>query len=208
MKRTAVVLLFLFPLAALGQVYFEPGIGMGKDLNNKNGYYVLPNFQLAIKFSKVYSLVFQAQKDFSISDNTYSDMAYSLNTSLPAYSPAAKAIQRSIVSVGLGNRLNIAGFSKANKFFIGIYTGIGIQKATVSYSYDKDNYIILNPEKSDDVVGLYLGLGLGYQILAQKNRLLMELRITSQPSSGKSTYPNSYQWVAPLSLHLSYSIKL
>jgi hypothetical protein len=210
MKRLAIVinLIILIHSQGLAQAYIEPGLGLVRDLNNKNGNYVSPQLQFAFKMGKFYTMLVQVQKSWQLGQNKTADSAFTTNMALPLFSPAQKSLNTSYGAICIGNRFKVAGFHSNSSYYISLYTGIGLQKTTVKYSYDKANYTVLNPDETSDYIGLNLGMGLGYMHAFKKNRLLVELKITSPPIGDKKNYPNSYNLVAPLSLNVYYSIKL
>jgi hypothetical protein len=89
-----------------------------------------------------------------------------------------------------------------------MYTGFLYQKMDVDYQYDKTNYIVLNPDKTSEVAGLFLSGGLEYMRQLKTGRLFAELNFSTPPVTGKRSYPYSFNTMAPFSINFGYSILL
>jgi len=201
----AIACIVLLPKHALSQIYVEPLAGYQKDLNNKRTYFFNTGLRAAFRF-KNYELLVQAQKSWPQSVN-YSDSSYTANTALPLYSPAEKQLRTSSYSFAIGNRFKVAGRKTKNSFFISMYTGLMIQKTTVNYSYDKTNYILLNPDQTQRFTGPFFSAGLEYMREIKSGRLFAELNFSTPPLA-KSSYPSSFGPAAPASLNIGYSINI
>jgi hypothetical protein len=208
MKRTLPLLLIiiaLFPKSSFCQIFIEPFAGYQTDMNNTKTKLLNTGLQLAIKIRK-YEFLVQLQKNWPRSFN-YVDSSYTTNTSLPLNAAAMKTIRTSSFSFAIGNRIKIAGKKTKNSFFLKVYTGIMYQKMGVSYQYDKTNYILLNPDKTEEKTGFFVSGGLEYMRQFSFGRLFFDLNFSSPPT-GNFKYNESYNLMAPLSLSIGYSIKL
>jgi hypothetical protein len=88
-----------------------------------------------------------------------------------------------------------------------MYTGVMIQKTTVNYTYDKTNYIVLNPDQTRSFTGPFFSAGLEYMREIKGGRLFAELNFSTPPAV-KQSYPSSFGPAAPASLNIGYSIKI
>jgi len=208
MKRTLsllVVIVVLLPKLSFSQLYIEPFAGYQKNLNSPKNNLLNTGVQLAFKL-KNYEFLFQIQKSWPQSINGV-DSSYTTNTSLPISAPAYKTINTSAFTFAIGNRFKIAGRKTKNSYFIKFYTGIMSQNNAVKYDYDKANYIILNPDKTINVTGIFVSGGFEYMRQIKNNRLFVELNFSSPPS-GNIKYPSSFNLMAPITLNVGYSIKI
>ena len=60
------------------------------------------------------------------------------------------------------------------------------QKIGVSYEYDKDNFIILNPDQTIERLGLYLSAGVEYMRLLKNGRIFIRLTAATPPAAKKN----------------------
>jgi hypothetical protein len=208
MKRTLPLLLIiitLFPKSSFSQIFIEPFAGYQTDMNNAKTKLLNTGLQFAIKMKK-YEFLLQLQKNWPRSFN-YVDSSYTTNTSLPLNAPAQKTIRPSSFSFAIGHRIKIAGRKSKNSLFVKIYSGLMYQKIAVGYQYDKTNYILLNPDKTEEKTGFFVSGGLEYMRQFSFGRLFFDLNFSSPPT-GNFNYNESYNLMAPLSLSIGYSIKL
>lgn len=203
------LLLTIFILAgsnAKAQWYIEPIAGYQVDINNHvhfKGLKTVVNFCNTI--SRRYQIIFQLQKNWPLAYYS-SDTAFTTNTGLPLTQMAAKTISPVSFSFGLGQRFKIAG-NGSNFLFVSLYTGLQSQQVKVAYDYDKNNYIILNPDKTATRSGLYIGCGASYIRQLGKQRLLVQLEYSFLLQS-KIYYPGTFNYVTPLSVELGYAIPI
>jgi hypothetical protein len=201
----AIAFMVFLPKYSFSQIYIEPVAGYQKDLNNKRRYFLNTGLRAAFRF-KNYELLLQAQKSWP-QTLSYFDSSFTANPALPLYSPAEKQLRTSSYSFAIGNRFKVAGRKTKNNFFISMYTGVMFQKATVNYSYDKANYILLNPDQTQNFTGPFFSAGLEYMRQVKSGRLFAELNFSTLPA-GKQSYPSSFGPAAPASLNIGYSIKI
>ena len=193
--------------SSFAQVYIEPFAGYQKDLNNKNFNLLNAGLQLSYKKSKGYELIFQLQKSWP-SARRSNDSSFTLNPNLPLYSPAAKKISPAAFTIGVGNRIKVLGRKTKTSVFAKMYTGFVYQKMGVDYQFDKTNYIVLNPDKTSELAGLFLSGGLEFMRQLKTGRLFGELNFSTPPVTGKRSYPYSFNTMAPFSINIGYSMLL
>jgi hypothetical protein len=182
MKKTLLLLLIilaLFPKSSFSQIYIEPFAGYQKDLNNHKDDLINSGVQIAFK-KKNYELLFQIQKDWPQKLHS-SDSSFSVNPGFPLYSPAEKEVSTYSWSLAMGNRFKIAGKKTKNSLFIKFYTGIMYQKTKVNYQYDKTDYVILNPDQTQNSIGPFISGGLEYMRQIGNGRLFFDLNFSSPP---------------------------
>jgi hypothetical protein len=200
-----VIIITLIPAHAFSQFYIEPFAGYQKDFNNHANHFINSGIQAAYKM-KNYEFLFQIQKSWPQATH-YQDSSFTLNSSLPLYSSAQKELNTSLFSIALGNRFKVAGGKSKNSFFIKFYTGVMLQKVSVNYQYDKTNYVILNPDQTQEIAGVFISGGLEYMRQIGKGRLFFELNFSTPPADNYK-YPESFNPVAPVSLNVGYSFKI
>jgi len=206
MRRTLFLLLLLaLSRLSFAQVFIEPFAGYQKDLNDHKNNLINSGLQLALK-KKKYEFLVQVQRAWPQSHSGM-DSSFTLNTALPLSAAAQKTFKPSSFTMAIGNRIKVLGRHTRNSLFVKIYTGIMYQQMTVSYQYDKTNYIVLNPDQTTKNTGIYISGGLEYLRSFQTGRLFVDLNFSSPPS-GKIKYPASFDLRAPVSVNFGYSIQL
>jgi hypothetical protein len=187
------------------QIYIEPVVGYPLDLNNHNKFKQINTaVQCSFRKNRHYELILLLQKTLPLKYLS-SDSSFSLNPALPIYANAQKTIRASNLSLAVGHRLTIVGGKTDNIFFAILYAGLNIQRFAVHYKYDKNNYTILNPDKTLNIGGLYISGGFEYMRKLKNGRFFTQLVIASPPSR-KLKYPASFGFMAPVSLNAGYSI--
>lgn len=206
--------LYLFVMASclidisFAQTFAEPLVGYQKDLNNKPSFaHVNAGIQLAFKKNNHYEFLLQLQKSLPLSQAGI-DSAFTPNTALPLYIGANKTIKPSIFSLAVGHRFKITDSKKTTGLFILLYTGLSFQKMKVEYKYDKENYSILNPDKTLSKSGVYISTGIEYMRSLKNGRLFLQLCISTEPLTRITAYPASFHFMAPLAMNLGYSLPI
>jgi hypothetical protein len=198
----------LFDGYCVAQFYIEPVIGYQIDLNNKNRFEQINSaVQCSFKKSKNYEFVLQLQKSWPLPFFS-NDSSFSQNPALPVYANAKKTIRPASSLFAIGHRITVTGKNSSNIFLVVLYTGITSQKIQVSYQYDKSNYTILNPDQTQERVGIIFSGGLEYMRLLKNGRLFIQLNFVTEPVGKKIKYPSSFDFIAPLSLNAGYSIPI
>ncbi len=210
MKQFILVILVLqTAFYVQGQIYMEPYTGFQMDLNNNNTHFKQINsgVQFSFKSKGAYELVLQLQHSWPLTYNA-SDSAFTPNPSLPVYVNAPKKIQPSSSSFAVMHRIAVAGKNAANTFYAVLSTGLVYQKIKVSYAYDKTNYSIINPDKTQERTRGYFGLGVLYVRQLQKGRFFAEMDFNTPPIGPKIKYPSTFKFMAPAALNIGYSFKI
>jgi hypothetical protein len=201
----SIAFIVFLPKHSFSQIYIEPVAGYQKNLNNNRTYFLNTGLRAAFRFKK-YELLVQVQNSWPQTLN-YTVSSFTANPALPLNSPAEKKMRTSSYSFAIGNRFKVAGRKTKNSFFVSMYTGVMFQKTTVNYTYDKTNYILLNPDRTQSIAGPFFSAGFEYMRQIKSGRLFAELNF-STPPVGKQSYPSSFGPAAPASLNIGYSIKI
>jgi hypothetical protein len=203
-----IIALNFFAAYCIAQVYIGPIIGYQIDLNNKKRLNQINSaIQFDWKVSKYYGMIFQLQKGWPL-PYISSDSSFSSNPALPVYASAKKTIRPSAISFAIGHRIMVKGKNSANIFSFIAYTGLTAQKIAVSYSYDKNNYTILNPDQTKKRISGFLSAGVEYMHLLKNGRFFTQLIFSTPPVGKKIKYPSSFNFLVPLSFNAGYSIPL
>jgi hypothetical protein len=150
---------------------------------------------------------FQLQKSWPL-PYVSNDSSFSTNPTLPVYASAKKILRPSATSFAVGHRLKVVGKKSVNIFSLIAYTGLTAQKINVNYTYDKNNYTILNPDKTQKRISVFLSAGAEYMHLLKNSRFFIQLIFSTPPIAKKINYPSSFNFLAPLSFNAGYSIQL
>lgn len=207
MKKVIPILLLIALIASncKAQLYIEPVAGFQHDLNKPGFNQVNTALQLSLKKSRQYEFVLLLQRAWALPTKS-TDLAFSLNPTLPLMTYAAKTILPAAVSIAIGHRIAVAGDYSSNKLSILLFTSFTFQHIRVNYLYDKENYTILNPDRTLNRSGIYVAGGIEYMKMTKTGRVFVQLLVASPPSGKESTYPASFHAMAPVSLHVGYSI--
>jgi hypothetical protein len=206
-KVTALLIGILFVCNCDAQFYIEPILGYQKDLN-KNSKLKQLNTAINIcwKVGPKYELILQVQRSWPSSYKS-TDPAYTTNPALPVYAAANKSISPSALSLLIGHRIKLAGRSGNNSLFVNLSAGVSDQQIKVDYSYDKNNYTILNPDKTVKETGLYLSGGIEYMRNLKTGRIITQLLFGGFIHE-EINYPNSFYFLVPFSFNVGYSIPI
>lgn len=209
MTKTSILIISLILLGACckAQVYLEPFIGYQTDLNSNDFKQVNTGLQCSFKKSKGYEFVLQIQESWAI-PFIAADSSFTPNPALPVYASAKKTIRPKASSFSVGHRFVVAGKKTANIFSILFNTGITYQNIKVSYQYDKSNYTILNPDKTQSRLGLYISGGSEYMRLLTNGRIFFQLNVATPPFGKKIKYPSSFYFMAPLAINIGYAVAI
>jgi len=211
-KKLSVALAFFFcTLSGNAQFYLEPIAGYALDVNNSNGFKMFNTaLQFAYKQNKHSEIFVRLQLCSPLSNHKSVDSSFTTDQSLPLYSPARKTIKPSMFTAAFGNRIRLNGSNKRYVISIMFFGGYSNQKIKVSYEYDRKNYTILNPDKTMEKDGFFLGGGFEYMRIIGNGRLLFQMNISSVPITEQTkNYPNSFHdFMTPIAFNLGYSIPL
>jgi len=207
-KLIQLLLLSIFIVSkSNGQFFIEPIAGFQHDLNNKDFNLINTGVQLSFKKSRQYELIILLNKSWGLPVKSV-DAAYSVNPALPLSINAAKTIKLSAVSIAIGHRITLAGKKSAHKLSALVFTGLIFQRISVNYQYDKENYTILNPDRTLNRSGIYIAGGVEYMRQLKNARAFVQLIISTPPSGKESVYPASFKAMATLGIYAGYSIPL
>lgn len=199
------ITMHLLTTACKAQLYIEPVAGLQYDINNHNKFKQINTaVQLTLRTNRQYEIILLLQKTWPLKYLS-GDSSFSINPGLPLYSNAEKTIRASSFSLAVGNRITITGGKTNNIFSVILYAGLNAQRFAVAYKYDKNNYTILNPDRTLTAEGLFISGGFEYMRKLKKGRFFTQLIIASTPTA-KLKYPASFGLMAPLYLNAGYSI--
>jgi hypothetical protein len=202
------ILLILNAVSMLAQKYATPYLGYQTDLNNDARFKQMNlgcQFSFVQKSGNAFSIQLQYALPFTYSS---SDSSFTPNPNLPVYSPAKKTIKPVTASLALGGLIKIAGKKSANHFYIIINGGLAYQHIAVNYSLDKPNYTVLNPDKTQNLLGVFISGGVEYTRQLFKGRLVFQMLSSTPLLMRKINYPASFKTLAPLAFNAGYSIPL
>ena len=209
MKKILILLIILQTIAhyAKAQTNVETFLGWQRDLKGGDFKQLNTGVQFSFKESLDYEFILQLQRSWPV-ELVSNDSAFTPNTDLPLYASAKKSIRPAANSFALGHRIAVAGKKTANIFFIIIYTGIRFQRIAVEYEYDRDNYTVLNPDKTLTRAGIYLSGGAEYMRVLKNGRLFCQLTASTESLQRKKKYPLSFSSMAPLAFNAGYSFHI
>jgi hypothetical protein len=154
--------------------------------------------------SDKYDVGFQVQNTITRQYHSM-DSSFTANPSLPLYAPANKTITAKFFSISFGNRFKLVEWNKHNMLDLILNIGLAFVTMDVSYSYDKTNYTILNPDESTTTAGLNLTPGVEYMRQFKKGKIIVQASI-SGIIYGRMRYPNSFVYFDPATFNIGYSI--
>ena len=191
------------------QTYLEIFTGYQTDINSSKTHFNLINsgIQITIKKSRRYEIMLQFQKGWGIPGNS-TGPAYTTNPGLPLQSPAEKTITPSVASFLLGNKFVVTGKNFPGAIAFVVYGGFSYQKIKVEYQYDKNNYTVLNPDRTKDGTGLFFSTGIEYMKEVKNGRFFFQVLAGPPPTMKGTTSNISFNFIAPLSLNAGYSFIL
>lgn len=204
-----IISLFLLASNCSAQTYLEPILGSRIGLNNAAYKFFQLNIgaQYTMRKSKYYEIILQAMLSMPIAKNGL-DQAYTLNPALPLSINVMKTIKPYTFSISLGHRIILAGAKRTNQFAILLYAGLVNENMAVNYDNDKENYIILNPDKSQKRLSLFINAGLEFIHQLPKGKIFWQVTISTPPFGGSIKYPATFGYITPLCLNIGYSIPL
>ncbi len=204
-----IIALVLLVCACAAQSYIEPIIGSRFALNNKAYKFLQVNIgaQYSFRKSKNYDILLQGLISWPIAKSS-TVKAYTSNPSLPVDASVEKTTKPYTFSFALGHRVTLFGGEQNNYLALLIYTGVVYEQMLVSYAYDKQNYIILNPDKTQNRANIFASGGFEYLHKLPKGRLFAQLVIASPPFGGSIKYPSTFGFITALSVNVGYAIPL
>jgi hypothetical protein len=199
----------LCTFSSAAQLRIEPFLGYNIDLKSGNYSFSQINtgVQLSTQITSDCSWLFKIERGWG-SSQTSLDSSFTLNPTLPVMSNAQKTIQPFSWSFATGLRLKLAGEASPNALSALMFLGFNYQKMTVNYKYSKSDYVILNPDKTQERLGPFASGGLEYMRRLSKGSIFVQAIVSTAPAGKKSKYPSSYEFMTPLSFSTGYSIPL
>lgn len=199
--------LFFIYFSTNAQVYVEPIIGYQIDMTNHPRLNQLnTSVQFAFK-TKRSELLLTLQKSWGL--NRFStDSSFTLNPALPLYSPAQKKMTPNSFSFLITRRSFLFGNRNGQHMFFLASIGMEHQQIKVQYNYDKNDYVILNPDKTIQQTSINLETGLEYMLPLKNGRFFTQMKIILVEGVRKLNYPISFHYPAPLTINVGYSFLL
>jgi hypothetical protein len=200
--------LILNTVSLVAQKYAAPYLGYQADLNNDARFKQMNmgcQFSFGQKSGNELNIQLQYALPFAYTSN---DSSFTANPSLPVYSSAKKTIKPGTASFALGGLIKLAGKNSANHFYVILSGGLAHQHIAVNYSLDKTNYTVLNPDKTQDLLGIFLSGGIEYARQLAKGRVVFQILSSTPLLMRKISYPSSFKTLAPLAFNTGYSIPL
>jgi len=210
MKKLIALLFTLHVLMAYSsaQSYIEPIIGYQLDLKKDNKFKQFnAGLQYSIALGKSHELFLMCLNSFSTPYHG-TDSSFAINPSLPLVQIVKKDIRVKALAFAVGQRFTLKTIGTNNTFFFLLLTGLKIETASVTYTYNKNDYTILNPDVTRKRTGFYMGFGLEYVRTLPFGRMFANIHIDTPPFGKGNVYPSSFSFMTPLSMNIGYSIKL
>ncbi len=207
MKSLLLACLCLFASRCLSQTYLEPMLGYGIDIHNSGFRQINIGVQLSHKGDEPNEFVVQLKGSLPLATTSF-DSAFSPNPAVPLYAAAQKKISPAAVSAAVGWRLRLAGAKTNDILTIIPMLGLRYERTGVAYSYDKRNYTVLNPDKTQQRFGFFGSFSVEYMHLLKKGRLFTQLTLATPAVGKKDNFPYSFRLMIPLSLNVGYSFTL
>jgi hypothetical protein len=208
------ILTWLFIFTAYSQTYIEPFLGYRANQSTKlndNPAVTLKQIYTGIQLSKLkrdtYEYAFQLSIGIPIAEKG-SDSSFTLNTNLPLYASANKTIKVFSIFSYFIQKYKLIGFKNNDKINVLVNTGLAYRSIKVSYNTDKNNYVILNPDKTQNVFGASLGFGFQYTHSFKKNRFFIQADIDFPLIRQKNKYFTSFKTLVPLTVIAGYSFEI
>jgi len=205
-------LIFLSIFICINSTYCQSyvGIGTGFSTDLENPSYNFHYIPVAIQWkSSRYAggFILKINEDIPLGAKA-TDMAYTINPSLPTSIEVQKNIRPYIFTLSAGFRIHLFTDKKKNIFYLDLMPfGLNGQNIHVTYAnYDKANYNILNPDEPLNGGGLYVSAAVGCRMSSKKSGWTMELQVQSLPTANVGDYALSYGFCAPLQLTVQYDL--
>jgi hypothetical protein len=192
------------------QFYFEPLIGyqIDQSYNGRDGKF--NQFNSAISFiwqcDDKYGVGIQIQRTFPRQYHSI-DSSFTANPAFPIYAPAYKTITVKFYSVSIAQHIYIFGWKNQSRINLIVNEGIMNVSMNVSYNYDKTNYTILNPDRTEIMNAAYFTPGVEYVRQLKYGKFFGQVSVTTV-TNAKTGYPNSFKYYKPISLNIGYSIPI
>lgn len=209
-------LLFLLSLffssISFSQKFIEPIIGLAANRKTTNGIdanikqFVI-GLQVCTVKKKKFEYGFRLEAGLPQAFKSF-DSSFTLNPNLSLYKSAGKTVRKTSLSFILFQHFKLFSITKKDKFSLLFNSGVSFQKTSFRYDYDKINYVILNPDKTFEQVGLQLGIGFQYLYSLKNGRIFLQGLLNFPIISKKYSYPTIYKGLVSQSINVGYSVPL
>jgi hypothetical protein len=190
------------------QQYFEPILGYQVDPNYSGRFQQInTGAQIAFRKSRMYEFIIRLQKSWGLPYHS-ADSSFTTNPALPLYSPTYKTINPGTWYLTIDHRFILGSKGKNHQFSILLQTGLSYENLKVTYQYDKNDYIILNPDKTQKGLNLSIGTGFEYMRKFKDNRLFLRLTVDGPLTGRNPNYPSSFNYMSPIAFNAGYSLLL
>ena len=214
MKQTILYILFLFLLTSrsFSQKFIEPVLGLVSNTKVSDGIEVnLKQITVALQIcnthKKTYENGFKLDVGLPIAFKS-NDISFTLNPALPLNKTAIKSVKKTSISLTFFQNFKLFSITKKDKFSFLLNSGVSFHKISVSYDYDKINYVVLNPDKTFQQSGVYLGTGFQYLYALKQGRIFLQSVLNFPLITKKNNYPTSYKGLFSPTINVGYSITL
>jgi hypothetical protein len=207
LKPKIFALLFFIPLLSLSQNTLEPYIGFGVDINSKKPLLQLtPGLQYPVISKRTYQMVIGVRGGLPLNKNTGTEVAYTVDPSLPLSITTEYETKFYSVAAILSNRFRIS-WADNNIFFLFVNVGLVSHSIRVRHdTYDMERYTILNPHKTLKKEGAFLGGGIQYKRKVGGGYWFFLVDISSPPIV-KRNMNYAYENPALLAMNAGYIIE-
>ena len=214
MKRLLLTLVaFASFFNVFSQNYIEPFLEFrtNKSIEKTNNpAVILHQIYTGIQLSKIkshrFEYAFQLGFGLPISHKR-ADSSFTLNTNLPVYMKANKTISVFSTSIYYVQKYLLVDVKEKDKLNFLINTGFTYRNLKITYDYDKTNYTILNPDKTQSLLGVSVGMGFQYTHIIKNNRLFIQAYMDFPLIRPKTNYPGVLKTIVPLTTAIGYSLK-
>lgn len=205
-RRTIIFsLILLFASSMNAQSTIALSTGVSVDMNNKGPFYMIP-ITLRWEPYKRSSFFLETTKAFGFNKLSKVD-AYTANGQLPEHVTLTQAILPKSFSVGIGGAIVLYTNRRNNQITLNLSTGVCSEHFNVTFrDYDQLNYEVLNPDVSDDKIGLYASVAGVYNFYQADRNLFIMLRLQSPSSTIDGRYKLTYNRMSPLQLTFGYKL--
>lgn len=214
MKQKILFISFLLSFTAkvFSQKFIEPVVGIVTNKKVSNGIEVnLKQITVALQIcnahKKKYENGFKLDVGLPITFKG-NDISYTLNPALPLNKTADKSVKKTSVSLTFFQNFKLFSITKNDNFSFLLNTGASYHKINVKYDYDKTNYVVLNPDKTFQQSGIYLGMGFQYLYALKQGRIFLQSVLNFPLITKKNNYPTSYKGLFSPTINVGYSIPL
>lgn len=205
LKPEVWILLFLFPALAQAQNTLEPYIGHSIDVRNTpSQVQVNTGLQYPVINRRVYQMLIGINGGLPLYRRTGNDIAYTPDPSLPLSAAAGYETRWYSCAVSLVHRFRLISWADKNAISLFVKAGFAYQNISVRYdNYNKDKYTVLDPHRSLEKTGPFIGGGIQYKYALSKGSVFAQTEFSS-PVLVKNLYNYNYKIPAPFAINIGY----